>query len=110
MRSIGIIFAGVLALGVMPQVFAAGESYEIVILNHRFEPAELTIPAGQKVKLVVDNRDATPEEFESHELHREKVIPGHSKATIWVGPLAGGEYRFFGEFHEDTAQGKLIVK
>jgi len=110
MRSTQVIVAGLLALGLIPQTYAASEGYEIVILNHRFEPAELTVPAGQKVKLVVDNRDASPEEFESKELRREKVIPGHSKATIWVGPLTSGEYRFFGEFHEETAQGKLIVK
>ena len=73
-------------------------------------PSELQIPAGQKVKLVVDNQDATPEEFESHSLNREKIIPGNSKATIFIGPLKPGTYEFFGEFHQETAQGKIIVK
>lgn len=82
----------------------------LVIKNHVFVPAELTIPAGVKVKLIVDNQDSTPEEFESHELNREKVIPGNSRAKVVVGPLEPGVYPFFGEFHEATAQGKLIVK
>ena len=84
--------------------------FRLVIKNHRFEPAELTIPAGVKVKLIVDNQDSTPEEFESHELNREKVIPGNSQAKVFVGPLAPGVYPFFGEFNEATCQGKLIVK
>ena len=73
-------------------------------------PSELQIPAGEKIRLVVDNQDPTPEEFESHSLNREKIIPGNSKATIFVGPLKPGTYEFFGEFHQETAQGKIIVK
>ena len=45
---------------------------KLVIRDHKFEPAELTVPAGQKIKLLVENQDATPEEFESNELNREK--------------------------------------
>lgn len=89
---------------------ADGKTYELVIKDHRFTPAELTVPAGQKLKLTVRNEDATPEEFESHDLRREKIIPGHSQTVIAIGPLKAGEYRFFGEFHEDSAQGKLIVR
>jgi plastocyanin len=82
----------------------------IVIRDHKFEPAVVEVPAGVRVKLVIDNQDATAEEFESHDLRREKVVAGKSKATIWVGPLPKGEYAFFGEFHEKTAQGKLVAK
>lgn len=84
--------------------------FTLVIKDHKFQPAELSIPANTKVVLIVDNQDPTPEEFESHELQREKVIPGNSKAKVFVGPLAPGSYPFFGEFNEATAQGKLIVK
>ena len=49
----------------------------LVIRNHRFEPAEVKVPAGKKVKLIIDNQDATAEEFESHALNREKVIAGN---------------------------------
>lgn len=84
--------------------------FVLTIREHRFEPTELKIPAGTKVKLRVTNADATPEEFESHELNREKIIPGGSEAVIWVGPLQPGRYPFFGEFNMDTAQGALIVE
>lgn len=89
---------------------AADLDASLVIKDHRFQPAELQVPAGKKIKLVVDNQDATPEEFESHSLNREKVIAGNSKATIYIGPLEPGRYTFFGEFNEATAQGVVIAK
>ena len=92
------------------QVLAAETEFTLVIKDHRFQPEELEVPAGEALKLIIDNQDATPEEFESHELQLEKVIPGVSKATLRVGPLEPGRYSFFGEFNEDTAQGHLLVK
>jgi len=90
--------------------FAEDEAVNLVIQDHRFVPAEVVVPAGKKVKLVIENRDATPEEFESHELNREKVIAGKSTATVWIGPLTPGRYPFFGEFNETTAQGVVVAK
>jgi hypothetical protein len=89
---------------------AADADYTLVIKEHRFQPAEITIPAGKKIKLLIENKDATPEEFESHPLNREKVIAGNSTATIYIGPLKPGRYPFFGEFNEATAQGVILVK
>ncbi|MEJ2346304.1 MAG: cupredoxin domain-containing protein [Gammaproteobacteria bacterium] len=102
--------ASAFALSLLGPAVAQADDYLLVIKNHRFEPAELRVPAGKRVKLVIHNQDATAEEFESHDLRREKIIPGNTKASVWVGPLPAGEYGFFGEFHEDTAQGKLIAK
>ncbi len=68
------------------------------------------MPAGQKIKLTVENRDATPEEFESKSLKREKVIAGKSSATIMIGPLTAGRYPFVGEYNEKTAQGVVVAK
>ena len=82
----------------------------LVIKNHRFEPGELKVPAGQRVKLVVLNQDTTPEEFESHTMNREKVIPGGAKATIYIGPLKPGRYDFYGEYNEATAKGVVIAE
>lgn len=93
----------------MPGAVLAAD-YTLVIKNHRFEPSELTVPAGKRVKLVVDNRDSSAEEFESHDLRREKLVPGNSKGVVWVGPLPAGKYHFYGEFHKNTAQGNLIAK
>lgn len=98
-------------LAFLPYVaLAADAEVTLVIKNHRFIPAELKLPAGQKVKLVVDNQDATPEEFESHDLNREKVIAPNSKASIFIGPLKPGRYAFIGEFNEATAKGVVIAE
>lgn len=91
-------------------VFAGPAEYLLVIDNHRFVPEELEVPAGEKVRLRIENRDPTPEEFESHDLNREKLIAGNGLAIVFVGPLKPGTYHFFGEFNEATAQGRLIVK
>lgn len=83
---------------------------EVVIRNHLFYPSNINIPVDTKIKLLIDNQDATAEEFESYELNREKVIPGHSKGVVFIGPLPAGEYPFFGEFFPKTAQGTVIVR
>jgi hypothetical protein len=85
-------------------------SFEIVIKDHKFQPATLEIPANKKVKLTIKNQDPTPEEFESYELNREKVIAGNAQAIVFVGPLEPGTYPFFGEFNQATAQGKIVAK
>ena len=84
--------------------------YSLLIREHRFQPTEITIPAGKKVKLLVENQDATAEEFESHSMNREKIIAGKSKATIYIGPLTPGRYPFEGEFNAKTAQGVIIAE
>jgi plastocyanin len=84
--------------------------FKLTIRNHRFEPAELVVPAGQKIKLEIENQDATAEEFESYELNREKVVPAKATVVIFVGPLKPGRYPFFGDFNKDSAKGVLIAK
>ena len=93
-------------------VAAANEppEFRLVIRDHRFVPAELAVPANTKLKLVVVNEDPTPEEFESHELNREKVVVGRGTIPVFVGPLKPGRYPFFGDFNADTAQGALLVR
>src|SRR6185312_15469139 len=89
---------------------ASAQSFTVTIKNHRFTPAEIKVPAGKQITVTVVNDDPTPEEFESHELKFEKVIPGKSKGIVRFGPLQKGRYKFFGEYHEDTAQGMVVVE
>jgi plastocyanin len=103
--------AAALLMGASICVLAANEAeFPVSIEGHRFTPDRIEVPAGKKVKLIVDNRDATPEEFESETLKVEKVIPGKSKATIFIGPLKAGEYKFVGEYNEKTAKGVIVAK
>jgi len=100
-------FVGAYGIG---QLHAEEATATLTIVNHRFEPAELAVPAGQKIKLIVENKDATAEEFESYELNREKVVPAKGSVVIFVGPLKPGRYPFFGDFNKETAKGVLVAK
>ena len=101
----------VIALAAL-QVQAADADVTLTIENHAFSPKEVKIPAGKKIKLLVVNKDATPAEFESKPLGREKLIPGKSSAVILLGPLKPGRYAFVEEYHETeaAAQGTIIVE
>ena len=85
-------------------------AYTLVIKDHQFQPTEIEIPAGQKIALLVKNNDTTPEEFESTELRREKVVAGGDQITVYIGPLKPGKYEFFGDFNPTTARGHIIAK
>ncbi len=93
----------------LPATASAAE-YTVVIENHVFVPDRIEMTAGERHRLIVLNHDATPEEFESYELNREKVVAGNSKIVIFLPSLDAGEYPFFGEFNPDTAQGRIVVK
>ena len=99
--------ASLLLLGALP---ATAQDLTITIKDHKFEPAELKVPAKKRITLTVVNNDATPEEFESKKLKVEKVIPGKSKGVVRFGPLEPGRYEFVGEFHEATAKGVVIAE
>jgi len=88
----------------------AEESFVLSIKDHRFQPVEFEVPADKKITLTVKNLDPTPEEFESTDMHREKVVAGGQEITVYIGPLRPGRYEFFGDFHPDTARGHIVAK
>ena len=88
---------------------AADPSQVLVIHNKQFEPKQLNLPADVKLKLVIRNLDGLPVEFESYDLSREVVVPGHGEVTIFVGPLLPGNYQFFNDFNHEM-QGTIVAK
>ncbi|RMD85209.1 MAG: cupredoxin domain-containing protein [Candidatus Dadabacteria bacterium] len=103
------VFSTILVCLIFFQPFSyAQEAREIKIVNHRFVPSKITVPAGKKIKLIIKNLDPTPEEFESFDLNREKIVAGRGEITLFIGPLKKGEYGFFGDFYRNT--GKLIAE
>jgi plastocyanin len=103
-----VIVTGLVAAA--PAAQAADELSTLTFRNHRFEPSRIEVPAGVKFKLKVHNADDTADEFESTELNREKLVAAGQTITVFLGPLQPGEYKFFGDFHQDTAQGVLVAK
>jgi hypothetical protein len=99
-----------LAMSLSAPAWAADPEFTIQLREHRFTPSELKVPAGVKVKLVIDNQDATPEEFDSFALNREKIVFANSKGIVFIGPLKPGRYEFIGEFNRNTASGVVIAE
>ena len=89
---------------------ALAQEYIITLKNHQFTPNELEIPADQKVKVTVQNENTAAAEFESHDLHREKIIAPGGKAVVSIGPLKPGKYEYFDEFNQDKSRGFIVVK
>ncbi|HEX7272051.1 MAG TPA: cupredoxin domain-containing protein [Casimicrobiaceae bacterium] len=102
--------AAFLLLVAASPALAQDAEVKLVIREHKFEPPEVKVPAGKKIKLVIENQDATAEEFESYELNREKVVPPKATVSVFVGPLKPGRYPFFGDFNKDSARGALIAE
>ena len=81
----------------------------ITLKDHQFIPAEVSVPAGVKVKLVIRNEQPMTAEFESNSLHREKIVNAGGQIVVLVGPLDPGSYEFFDDFNNAT-RGHLVAK
>jgi len=82
----------------------------VQIKNHKFIPEIIEVSADKPFQLQVENLDNTIEEFESDDLKKEKLVGANKKITLKIQALKAGEYKFYGDFHQKTAQGKIIVK
>ncbi len=95
---------------VADSAYAEPAEMRLDIVDHHFQPEDLALPAGQKIKLTIVNKDDSAAEFESFELSREKLVPAKGEVTVFVGPLDSGHYAFFDDFHRDTTKGSITVK
>ncbi len=106
MRLILSLLAGAALLNNAAQ---AADEVTLTVDHQKFTPAQFSIPAGVKTKIVIRNQDSVPVEFESYDLSREIIVPGHGETTIYVGPLESGNYQFFNDFDHDM-KGSITVK
>ncbi|MGD0433241.1 MAG: cupredoxin domain-containing protein [Acetobacteraceae bacterium] len=102
-----VLLAGFLGLATQAR---ADDTLQLEFRQHRFIPNRITVPANVKFRLMVKNSDDTADEFESVDLNREKLVAPGQTITVFLGPLSPGEYKFFGDFHQDTAQGVMVAK
>ena len=100
---------GTLLLLALPAAAADNPTASLTIRNRAFEPSELEVPAGQKIELHVRNTDAAASEFESAELHREKVVPPGQEIVVYIGPLRAGRYEFFDDLNP-RARGHIVAR
>jgi plastocyanin len=112
-RSIGFGAAAALLLAsaaMAPRVADAEDTVtlSITLKDHKFDPGELHAPPGTPIDIKVKNLNDIVSEFESDDLHFEKIVPAGSEAAVHVRPQQPGRYKFFDDFHRDT-QGYLVV-
>jgi cupredoxin-like protein len=104
------VFVATLALAIWSgPSLADGAPITLAIHDNQFVPAEVPVPAGVKVELIVRNERAVPSEFESTSLHREKIVPPGGQASVFIGPLNPGRYDIFDDFNP-TTRGFVVVR
>ena len=102
LATLGALLAAVVAA-------PAADPVKLTIKNHLFVPSEVSVPAGERFRIEVENQDLTPAEFESADLRVEKIVVPGGKIALMAGPLKPGIYKFFDDYHPDTAKGTLTA-
>ncbi len=109
-----VVAALTVSLMAISPLFAAvsdsDSSPEIRLQDGRFQPAQLIVPADSSFKVRVTNRGPAAIEFESFELHRERVVQPGETITVYMPPLHAGVYRFFDDFNHGTPEGAIVAK
>ncbi len=114
LKSLSFVAAAICISGALPLAVQAAtktmNEFTLTLKNHVFMPATLTVPAGQKIHIIMINQDNSEEEFDSDDLGREIWVKPLGQADVYFGPLKAGHYNFQGEMHASTAQGIIDVK
>lgn len=91
-------------------VAGAAEPVKLILKDHKFAPASITVPEGERFRIEVTNQDGTPAEFESSDLRVEKIVVPGSTIGVMAGPLKEGTYKFVDDYHPDTAGTVTVAK
>ena len=101
--------AAAFAVGILGPARAEDlQTYSVTLKNHRFTPTEIHVPTGKPFFVSIKNLDDTADEFEMHAPAIEKVIPPGEEGKVRIRPLGPGRFPFFGDYHQDTAQGVIV--
>ena len=90
-----------------------GASATIVAVGLQFQPTEVSLPAGQPLRLVLDNQDAgVPHNIRvftaDTEIAKSPTVTGTTQTEVRFGPLAAGTYQFACEIHP-SMMGTLTI-
>ena len=109
--ALAIFIAALLASFAAPAITrASDDESQLRFQNGRFEPASLTLPANTPVKLQLTNAGDNAIEFESFELHRERVVQPGQTITVFLPPLSPGSYPFFDDFSHGSVKGEIVSR
>lgn len=107
-----LVLAGLAAgLSSIPAAQAADlPTFPLVLTDGKLSSARIEVPAGQRIKIEIKNAGSSAAEFESIQLRKEKVLAPGATSFVVIAPLSPGEYKFFDDFHQATAQGVIVAK
>ena len=109
MRYLSVLSCAGLAVLMLAPAARAMDPVHLEVKDHYFTPDHITVPAGQRFLIVLDNHDDTTDEFESYDLKFEKIVVSGGTITVHAGPLHPGTYKFFDDYHPDQATGTVTV-
>ena len=85
-------------------------TFKLLMKEGRFFPETIEVPAHTRFRLEVKNEGPGATEFESLQLRKETVLaPGVTRKLVFA-PMKPGSYKFFDEFHPETAQGRIVAR
>ena len=84
--------------------------FSIEFNDGKVAPLRIEVPANKRFKLELRNAGTTPAEFESNELHKEKVLAPGTTSFLVFRTLDRGEYPFFDDFHPDAPKAVIVAK
>jgi hypothetical protein len=102
--------AALVAFACAPALAEDEPTFQITFKGGVIAPKRLEVPAKTRFRLEISNQDDTPAEFESVELHKEKVLAPHSQTVMVIRTLDPGEYNFFDDFHPGAEPAVLVAK
>ncbi|BBO59328.1 cupredoxin domain-containing protein [Mycoavidus sp. B2-EB] len=85
-------------------------TFELDMADGKLTPSRIEVPANQPIKISITNSGKKAAEFESIQLRKEKVLAPGSKSFVVIKKMAPGEYKFFDDFHQATAQGVIVAR
>ena len=110
--SVGLLVLASLAIAAVANPGSAkaedAVTLALTLKDQKFDPAELHAPAGKAFDIRLKSFNKIASEFESSDLHFEKIVPPGGEIVVHVRPQQPGRYTFFDDFHHET-QGVLIV-
>jgi plastocyanin len=104
-----LLLGAALTVGGAPVQADDAVQLSVTMKDRVFDPAELHAPPGKQIVIHVKNLNSIVTEFESSDLHFEKILPVGNEGVVYVRPQQPGRYKFFDDFHHET-QGVLVVQ
>jgi hypothetical protein len=102
--------AAVATIALAGPCFADNLTPSVQFQGGRFEPSRVVVPANKPFKVRVTNAAHSAIEFESFELHRERVVRPGESITVYMPPLSPGAYQFFDDFNHSVPQGQIVSR